>query len=253
MFAVGGFGFAGAAPNQGMFFMHAEADSTSAAGAEHSAQALVGQAVRRRSAQIPGATVIPFLPPAIQGLGQFGGFQLRAARPERRADRRIWRAAAQQLIGQGNQTPGLAGAVHAVHRQRSAARRDDRSRAGEEPRHVRSRDITNTMQILLGSAYVNDFDFNNRSYRVYVQADQPVPRRARRHRARYHVRTGDGRMMPLSNVVTVTRDARRRKTITHYNLFRSAEINGSAAPGFSSGQALQAMETAVERACCRRA
>jgi hydrophobic/amphiphilic exporter-1 (mainly G- bacteria), HAE1 family len=86
---------------------------------------------------------------------------------------------------------------------------------------------------------VNDFDFNNRAYRVYVQAD----RHFRSNPAdieRYPVRSADGRMMPLSNVVSV-REATAPKTINHYNLFRSAEINGSAASGYSSGAALQAM------------
>ena len=54
-------------------------------------------------------------------------------------------------------------------------------------------DITDTLQMLLGSQYVNDFDFNNRSYRVYVQADQPVPHRTPEDIARYHVRAPDGR------------------------------------------------------------
>src|SRR5439155_10285755 len=100
-------------------------------------------------------------------------------------------------------------------------------------------DVTNTMQILLGSAYVNDFDFNNRSYRVYVQADQQF-RSNPADIEKYYVRTVAGKMMPLSNVVSV-REATAAKSINHYNLFRSAEISGSAAPGFSSGQALTTM------------
>ena len=107
-------------------------------------------------------------------------------------------------------------------------------------------DVTNTMQILLGSAYVNDFDFNNRSYRVYVQADQQF-RSNPSDIERYYVRTAGGQMMPLSNVVVGAARRRRRRRISHYNLFRSAEINGSAAPGYSSGQALQAMEQLSDR------
>ena len=84
---------------------------------------------------------------------------------------------------------------------------------------------------------MNDFDFNNRSYRVYVQADQQF-RSKPDDIERYYVRTSAGQMMPLSNVVSV-REATAPKTISHYNLFRSAEINGSAAPGFSSGQAIR--------------
>jgi HAE1 family hydrophobic/amphiphilic exporter-1 len=107
-------------------------------------------------------------------------------------------------------------------------------------------DVTNTMQILLGSAYVNDFDFNSRSYRVYVQADQQF-RSNPGDIERYQVRTAGGRMMPLSDIVSV-REATAPKSINHYNLFRSAEINGSSAPGYSSGQALQLMEQLSQRA-----
>jgi HAE1 family hydrophobic/amphiphilic exporter-1 len=107
-------------------------------------------------------------------------------------------------------------------------------------------DVTNTMQILLGSAYVNDFDFNSRSYRVYVQADQQF-RSNPGDIERYQVRTAGGKMMPLSNIVSV-HEATAPKSINHYNLFRSAEINGSAAPGYSSGQALALMEQLSRRA-----
>src|SRR3989454_8799133 len=100
-------------------------------------------------------------------------------------------------------------------------------------------DISSTMQILLGSAYVNDFDFNNRSYRVYVQADQQF-RSNPGDIEKYYVRTAGSRMMPLSNVVSV-REATAPKIINHFNLFRSATINGTAAPGFSSGEALARM------------
>ena len=107
-------------------------------------------------------------------------------------------------------------------------------------------DITNTMQILLGSSYVNDFDFNDRSYRVYVQADKQF-RSNPSDIEHYYVRTAAGQMMPLSNVVSV-QEATAPQTIGHYNLFRSVDINGSAAPGFSSGQAIQTMQQLSDRA-----
>src|SRR5581483_509118 len=106
-------------------------------------------------------------------------------------------------------------------------------------------DITDTMQILLGSSYVNDFDFNNRSYRVYVQADQRF-RSSPSDIAKYSVRTSTGGMMPLSNVVSL-RETTAPQTIGHYNLFRSVDISGSAAPGYSSGQALQIMGQLSDR------
>ena len=102
------------------------------------------------------------------------------------------------------------------------------------------------MQIYLGSAYVNDFDFNNRAYRVYVQADKAF-RSDPKSLEQYYARTDAGSMVPLANVVRV-RETTAPQVISHYNLFRSAEINGGAAPGFSSGQAIEEMEALAKRA-----
>ena len=101
-------------------------------------------------------------------------------------------------------------------------------------------EVTSALQIYLGSAYVNDFDFNNRAYRVYVQADKAF-RADPKDLGQYYARTEGGRMVPLANVVRV-RETTAPQVISHYNLFRSAEINGGAAPGFSSGQAIEEME-----------
>src|SRR5260370_30753958 len=92
----------------------------------------------------------------------------------------------------------------------------------------------------MGSQYVNDFDFNNRSYRVYVQGDQPFRMSARDLR-NYYVRSDFNGLVPLGNIVT-QRETSGPQVINHYNLFRSAEIDGAAAPGYSSGQGLKAME-----------
>jgi HAE1 family hydrophobic/amphiphilic exporter-1 len=105
--------------------------------------------------------------------------------------------------------------------------------------------VTDALQVFLGSQYVNDFDFNNRAYRVYVQADQTF-RNDPTMLAQFYARAGNGDMVPLSNLVHVT-ETTAPQVIAHFNLFRSAEINGAAAPGFSSGQALQAMQQLAER------
>jgi HAE1 family hydrophobic/amphiphilic exporter-1 len=94
--------------------------------------------------------------------------------------------------------------------------------------------------VFLGSSYVNDFDFNNRAYRVYVQADQQY--RAQPNDLReYYARAANGAMVPLDTVVRVS-ETTAPQVISHFNLFRSAEINGVPAPGRSSGEALRAME-----------
>ena len=92
----------------------------------------------------------------------------------------------------------------------------------------------------MGSSYVNDFDFNNRSYRVYVQADKQF-RATSQDMKRFYVRSDSGAMVPLENLISITQTT-TPQVISHYNLFRSAEIDGSPAPGYSSGQAIAAME-----------
>jgi HAE1 family hydrophobic/amphiphilic exporter-1 len=92
----------------------------------------------------------------------------------------------------------------------------------------------------MGSEYINDFDYNNRTYRVFVQADQPF-RMTAKDLHNYYVRSDSGQMVPLDNLTTVVQSS-GPPVITHYNLFRSVEIDGSAAPGYSSGEGITAMQ-----------
>jgi len=240
-FAAGGFGFAGSAPNQGIMFVSLK-DWKERQGPQHSAQALVGQLFGAFS-RITGAMVFPFLPPSINGLGQFGGFTYELLDQSGGRIENL-QAAADRLVAEGNQTPGITGLfTQFTANDPQFFVNIDRERA--KSLGISVRDVTGTMQVLLGSSYVNDFDFNNRSYRVYVQADQQF-RAKPDDIIRYYVRTGDGRMMPLSSIMSV-REETAPKTILHYNLFRSVELTGSPAPGYSSGQALQAMEQLSNR------
>jgi HAE1 family hydrophobic/amphiphilic exporter-1 len=188
--------------------------------------------------------VIPFLPPAINGLGRFGGFTYELLDQSGGPIEGL-AAAAQDISAKGNQTPGLTG----LFTQFTA--NDPQFVVSMDRQQAKSvgvglNDITDSLQILLGSSYVNDFDFSGRSYRVYVQADQKF-RMKPDDLEHYYVRTSAGQMMPLSNLVSV-REATAPKVISHFNLFRSAEINGSAAPGFSSGDALKKMAELSDRA-----
>jgi HAE1 family hydrophobic/amphiphilic exporter-1 len=210
-------------------------------GAGQSASAIVGRLFGEFS-QIPGAMVIPFLPPSIQGLGNFGGFQYELLDQSGGSIDDL-AAAAQRLVGTANQTPGLT-SVFTQFTANDPQLIVTLDRAKAKSLGISLGDITQTMQILLGSAYVNDFDFNNRSYRVYVQADRQF-RANPKDIEHYYVRA-NGEMMPLGNVVSI-HEATAPQTIGHYNLFRSIDVNGSAAPGFSSGQAIQAMQQVSDR------
>jgi hydrophobic/amphiphilic exporter-1 (mainly G- bacteria), HAE1 family len=241
MFAAGGFSFAGSAPNAGIVFAQLK-DFKDRRGEMHSAKAVVGSLFGAFS-QITGAMVIPFLPPSINGLGQFGGFTYELLDQSGGPIQNL-EAAAAQLTGEGNRTPGLT----ALFTQFTANDPQlvvtiDREQA--KSLGMSLSEVSGTMQTLLGSSYVNDFDFNNRSYRVYVQADQQF-RSNQSDLEKYHVRTAAGRMAPLSNIVSI-KEATAPKSISHFNLFRSAEINGSAAPGYSSGQALDLMGKLSDR------
>ena len=105
--------------------------------------------------------------------------------------------------------------------------------------------ITTTLGVFMGSEYINDFDYNNRTYRVFVQADQPF-RMTAQDLHNYYVRSDSGQMVPLDNLTTVTQSS-GPPVISHYNLFRSVEIDGSAAPGYSSGEGITAMENLAKQ------
>jgi HAE1 family hydrophobic/amphiphilic exporter-1 len=237
-FAVAGFSFGGNSPNAGLTFLTLQ-PYEKRKGREHTAAAILDR-LRGPLFGISGAIVIPFEPPAVQGLGQFGGFQF-------------------EVQDQGNHTlQDLDKTTHDL--TRTGAERKEKDLTGlfttytaSDPQYVVTIDrekakslhiplsqITDTLGVYMGSAYINDFDFNNRSYRVYVQADKQF-RSHPQDIGQYYVRSDSGAMIPLENLVNISQSA-APQVISHYNLFRSAEINGSAAPGFSSGQAITAMQ-----------
>ncbi len=240
-FVVGGFSFAGSSPNRGIIFV-ALKPYDERPGDAHSAQAVV-QRLYGGLMGITGAQVFPFLPPSINGLGTYGGFQYELLDQSGGPIANL-AGAANALVGAAYQTPGLTG----MFNQFTA--NDPQFVVNIDRDHAKSlgislNDITSTMQVLLGSQYVNDFDFNERSYRVYVQADKQF-RSNPKDIGRYEVRAPDGSMVPLSNLVTIT-ESTAPQVISHYDLFRSVELTGSAAPGYSSGQAIQIMDRLSDR------
>ncbi len=236
VFAVTGFSFSGNAPNYGIIFVPLKGYSKRK-GDEHYADAVVNR-IRGPLFGISGALVLPFLPPAVQGLGQFGGFQYELQDQGSHSLQELANTT-QDLIRQAGARKDLTG----LYSSFTASDPQflitiDREKA--KSLHVPLSQVTDALGVYMGSAYVNDFDFNNRSYRVYVQADQQFRTRSQDIK-QFYVRSDSGAMIPLDNLVTITSTA-SPQVITHYNLFRSAEINGSPAPGFSSGQAIAAMD-----------
>jgi HAE1 family hydrophobic/amphiphilic exporter-1 len=187
---------------------------------------------------IPGGLVIPFAPPGIQGLSVFGGFQYELL-DQTGGDIQGLADTLGSFIGRANQSGrvvGLFSGFRANDPQLVVHIDRDKARSLDLP----LQEVTDALQVFLGSAYVNDFDFNNRAYRVYVQADQQF-RSDPGDLRQFYARAANGAMVPLDNVVR-TRETTAPQVINHFNLFRSAEINGVPPPGSSSGQALLAME-----------
>jgi HAE1 family hydrophobic/amphiphilic exporter-1 len=236
VFSVMGFSFSGAAPNQGIVFVRLK-PFEQRPGDAHSAQAVIGRLMPRLSA-IPGAIIVGFSPPSIPGLSRFGGFEFQVLDQSgqdistlARGAYAVMGAAARSPLVRNVFTPFTANdpqLVVSVDRQRALA-------SG-----LSLNEITTALQTFLGSSYVNDFQFNNRAYRVYVQADAQF-RSAPRDLRQIYVRSRNGQMVPLESVVTV-KEVTAPQVIGHFNLFRSATLNGSPAPGVSSGDALREME-----------
>ncbi len=242
VFSVTGFSFAGAAPNQGMMFVSLK-PFEERRGDDHRLQSVLAR-LRGPLFGIQGALILPFAPPSITGLGAFGGFTFEVL-DETGGDINRLAQATYGIIGESMKSSRVTGLFTSFTANDPQLTVDiDRERARSLGLPIS--EITNAMQIYLGSAYVNDFDFNNRSYRVYVQADKAY-RSDPKDLGQYYARTIGGDMVPLANVVRV-RETTAPQVISHYNLFRSAEINGGAAPGFSSGQAIQEMEAIAARA-----
>src|SRR5579885_1567469 len=240
-FAVSGFSFAGAAPNRGMVF-GTLAPMSQRKGDERSAEAIVAR-IRNQLMSIPGGLVIPFNPPSVQGLGQFGGFQFQLIDLGRNTLQSL-ASTANELSAKGNQSGTLTGLFTSfTANDPQYVVQIDREKA--KSLQVPFNQITDALQVYMGSVYVNDFDFNNRSYRVYVQADGKF-RSSPDDIREFYLRSDNGMMIPLDNFAKVVQTA-NPQVISHFNLFRSAEIDGSAAPGRSSGQAIADMEALAKK------
>jgi HAE1 family hydrophobic/amphiphilic exporter-1 len=241
VFTIVGFSFSGAASNQAVLFANLR-PFEERKGEAHSAAKII-QRLRGTLSAISGALVVPFNPPAVQGLGRFGGFQFELEDLGRNSLQDIANAA-NKLVAQGNTSKDVTGLFTSfTANDPQYLVRIDREKA--KSLQVPFSQITNALQVYMGSVYVNDFDFNNRSYRVYVQAESQFRSQPKDIR-QYYLRSDAGKMIPLDNLVTVEQTT-NPQVIRHYNLFRSAEINGTASPGRSSGEGIAAMEALAKK------
>jgi len=203
--------------------------------------------LRPQLAQIANATVLAFNPPAIRGIGNLAGFQFELQDQDNVGIPALT-SAARGLIADARRDPTLRN-VSTTFRDDSPQLVVDVDREKAATLGIPISDVFTAMQVYLGSQYVNDFDFLNRSYRVYVQADTQYRDRLAAL-DRIYVRTTNATgpevaaTIPLSTLVR-THLEHVAPIVTHYDLMRSIEINGVPAAGYGSGQALAAMTNAA--------
>jgi HAE1 family hydrophobic/amphiphilic exporter-1 len=196
------------------------------------------QALNRQLSAIPAAQVFAFLPPAIPGIGTGGGFSL-MLQDRSGGSVEFLAGNVQRYLDAARQRPELQGLFTPFRASVPQIFADvDRDKALKQGVDLAS--IYTTLQAFMGGAYVNDFNRFGRQWKVFLQAEPEYRRRAEDIGA-FYVRNADGDMVPLSTLVE-TRDVRGPEFTTRFNLYRAAEVTGAPAPGYSSGQAMAALE-----------
>ena len=198
--------------------------------------AIVGQA-QAKLAAISSANIFAFAPPPIMGLGTTGGFDFRLLALEDQPPREI-AAVTRSLVIAANQDPTLM-RVFSTYTANTPQIFIDLNRTRAAALKIPVSRVFATLNENLGSAYVNDFNLYGRTYQVKVQAEAPY-RDAQEDISRLYVSSNDGKMVPMKSLITLS-TVLAPQIVYRYNQFTSVQINGNAAPGFSSGEAMEAM------------
>ena len=199
--------------------------------------------VNAQSARISDANVVAFNLPGIPGIGTVGGFDFRL-QDYLSGDLTTFVNYANQLIAEANQDPRI-GLAYTTYAPNYPFVQIDIDRLKTAALGVDLAELFVTLQAYLGSFYINDFNKFGKVFRVYIQADKSF-RSEIKDISDLYVRNLEGGMVPVSALVSLEKTI-GPSDLSHYNMYRSITINGSAAPGYSSGQAMTAMEEVAAR------
>ncbi len=215
---------------------------------EQSAPNLVNS-LRMKLLSLPEGIALSFDPPSIPGMGATGGFEFQVEDLAGRGSAAL-NDAVQALLAEARKQPELnAQGLFSPFSNSTPQFKYDLDRSKAKLLGLSLPDIFNTLQIYLGSLYVNDFNLFGRTFRVTMQAEKDA-RNSATDISKLYVRNNTGGMVPLSTLGTL-KPIVGPETVSHYNNYASALINGTPAPGFSSGQAIAAMERAAATALPR--
>ncbi|MFC5271099.1 efflux RND transporter permease subunit [Adhaeribacter terreus] len=195
--------------------------------------------LRGKFAAIKDANVVIVPPPAIPGLGQTGGFSFMLQQRESTDDIKAFEKTVQNFLAEVRKRPEITGAF-SFFTASTPGYQVEVDREKVKKLGVNLSEVFSTMSAYMGSQYINDFTIYGRNFRVVAQADT-MYRNDISDLGQFYVNNRQGEPVPLSALVT-HKVIENAPVISHYNLFRSTEINGNAAPGYSSGQALAALE-----------
>ncbi|MEW6322457.1 MAG: multidrug efflux RND transporter permease subunit [Acidobacteriota bacterium] len=222
-------------PNSAVLF--AMLDPFDARTSEQLSAGAIAGALNQRFAEIGGAMAAVFPPPPVPGLGAIGGFKLHIEDRAGQGPRALFDAT-HAVAAAAARSPQLAGVFSNYQVDVPQLFLDlDRERAKQF--EIPLERVFETLQVNLGSLYVNDFNMLGRTYRVTVQADAPF-RDDTEQIGRLQVRAADGSMLPLASLAAVRPDA-GPDPVSRYNAFVAADLNGGPAPGVSSGTAVAEM------------
>jgi HAE1 family hydrophobic/amphiphilic exporter-1 len=195
--------------------------------------------IQRKTADLKEARILAIAPPAINGLGATAGFTFELQQTTSTDNIQQFEQVARNFLAKLNQRPEIAMA-YTFFTTHTPSYQVDVDREKAKKLGVQINDIYANLSALLGSSYVNDFNIYGRNFRVVAQADTGY-RKDLSDIGNYYVRNSAGNMIPLSALVT-TKVIETPSLISHYNIYRSIEINGSPKPGYSSGQAIEALK-----------
>jgi HAE1 family hydrophobic/amphiphilic exporter-1 len=207
-------------------------------GAALSAKGILGTINRKLRAEVPEAIAFAFLPPAIPGIGNAGGFSF-WVQDRSGGSVEFLNENLQKFLEAARKRPELTG-VNSSFRATVPQVFADVDREKLLKQGVAVADVYQTLQAFLGGIFVNQFNRFGRQWRVFLQAES-TDRVSPEDIDRFHVRNNKGEMLPLSTVVTTRRIFGPEYT-QRFNLFRAAQVTGSAAPGYSSGEAMDVLE-----------
>ncbi len=194
---------------------------------------------QKKFAAIKEANIIVIPPPPIPGMGTASGFSFMIEQKQSNDDIKDFERVVKQFMMEANKRPEIARAF-TFFTAKAPGYKINVDRVKCERMGVSTADVFGTIQTLMGSRYINDFSIYGRNFRVVAQADTTF-RKDVTNLDKYYVRNVSGNMIPLSSLATYEA-VENAPLISHYNLFRSAEFNGTPKPGYSSGDAINALK-----------